>query len=133
LMTVLIGQVVGAVPAVVSGRPGAMSASVFTLLLVGVCVALVLTSSLPAFQHSARQVLLNHARRDITINLVVPLLRPNGMAHLEDSEVLDQVERADQETSFGFQLRTGLEWVPVLVSSRLLLLGSGGLVGQLFS
>jgi ABC-type multidrug transport system fused ATPase/permease subunit len=133
LMTVLIGQVVGAAPGVVSGRPGAMSSAMFTLLVVTVCVALVLTSSLPAFQQSARQVLLNHVRRDITINLVVPLLRPNGMAHLEDSAVLDQAERADQETSVGFQLRTGLEWVPVLVSSRLLLLGSAGLVGQLFS
>lgn len=133
LMTVLIGQVIGAVPEVLSGQQGAMSSAMFTLLLVGVCVALVLTSSLPAFQQSARQVLLNHVRRDITINLVVPLLRPNGMAHLEDSAVLDQAERADQETSVGFQLRTGLEWVPVLVSSRLLLLGSAGLVGQLFS
>ena len=133
LMTVLIGQAVGAVPDVVSGRSGAMSASMFTLLVVGVSVALIFTSSLPAFQQSARQVLLNHVRRDITINLVVPLLRPNGMAHLEDSVVLDQAERADLETSFGFQLRTGLESVPILVSSRLLLLGSAGLVGQLFS
>lgn len=134
LMTVLIGQVVGAVPKVLSGQQGAMSASLFTLLVVGVCVALVVTSSLPAFQQFARQVLLNHVRRDITLNLAGPLLRPNGMAHLEDPVVLDQAERADGERDQGsFQLRIGLESVPVLVSSRLLLLGSAGLVGQLFS
>jgi ABC-type multidrug transport system fused ATPase/permease subunit len=133
LMTVLVGQVVGAVPDVVSGRSGAMSASTFTLLVAGVCVALVFTSSLPAIQQSARQVLLNHVRRDVTTNLVGPLLRPNGMAHLEDPVVLDRAEQADHESSFGFQLNTGLESVPILVSSRLLLLGSVGLVGHLFS
>lgn len=127
--TVLIGQIVGAVPDVVAGRAGAA----FTLLVAGLFIALVLTSSLPAFQQCAQQVLLNHVRRDITVHLVVPLLRPDGMAHLEDPEILDQAERADQETSFGFQLRTGLESVPALISSRLLLFGSAGLVGRLFS
>jgi ABC-type multidrug transport system fused ATPase/permease subunit len=134
LLPVLIGQVVGAVPQVLSGQQGAMSGPAFTLLVVGVCVALVVMSSLPAFQDAAQHVLLNDVRRDITLNLVGPLLHPTGMAHLEDPVVLDQAERADGERDQGsFQLRIGLESVPTLVSSRLLLLGSAGVVGQLFS
>ncbi|MEQ7009675.1 ABC transporter ATP-binding protein [Actinopolymorpha sp. B17G11] len=133
-MTLLVGQVVGAVPSVVADRPGAMSLPVFAAWLTCLLLVFVVVSVLPAFRHPARQAMVNHVRRDVTVRLTDPLLGPSGMAHLEDPVVLDQAARASGDNDhFGFQVRTGLETLPDLVASRLLLLGSAGLVGLTFS
>ena len=133
-MTLLVGQVVGAVPSVVSGRSGGMSTVTFGMWLAGLLVVFVIVSALPAFRHPARLVMINQVRRDITIGVVDPLLSPSGVAHLEDPAVLDQVARArGGNANASFQVRDGLEGLPDLVASRLLLLGSAAVVGQLFS
>lgn len=131
LMTFLVGRVVGAVPGVVADRPDAMSTTAFGWLLAALLVVFVVSSTLPTFSEPAQIAMAAGVRRDVTVGITEPLLRPARMNHLEDKEIHDQQERAKGKS--GFQVSVGLESLPDLVSSRLTLIGSAVLVGQLFS
>ncbi|HEY8455959.1 MAG TPA: hypothetical protein VIL34_10210 [Actinopolymorphaceae bacterium] len=60
-----------------------------------------------------------------------PLLAPARITHLEDPEIQDQQQRAtgrdDYQVSFGMRV------LPSFIASRLTVLGSAVLVGQMFS
>lgn len=131
LLTMLVGQVVGAVPSVIADDPAAMAEGTFTVLLAATLVVFVLSSALPTFRQPAQVALHNAVRRDNTIGISEPLLRPTRIAHLEDTAVHDEQERAKGKS--GFQVTVGLESLPDLVTSRLRLIGSAALVGQMFS
>lgn len=128
--TVLVGRAVGAVPEVIAGGS---SVPGYVALVGALLVVFVATSVLPAFQQLTFTVMVNDVRREITVGVTEPLLRPVGVAHLEDSVIQDQANRARGRTWAGFQLRVGLESLPELVRSRLVLLGSAALVGLMFS
>ena len=131
LLTFLVGQVVGAVPGVVAGSPTALSLVAFWWLLAALLVTFVIQSTLPALDQVARWDMANQTARDIGVRITDPLLAPHGIRHLEDPQVQDEQERAKGKD--GYQLAFGLRIVPDLVSSRLTLLGSAFLVGQMFS
>jgi ABC-type transport system involved in cytochrome bd biosynthesis fused ATPase/permease subunit len=136
LLTFLVGQVVGAVPGVVAGSAAsadgqAMSLVAFGWLLAALLTTFVVQSTLPALDQVARWDMSNRTARDIGVRITDPLLAPHGIRHLEDPQIQDEQERAKGKE--GYQLQFGLRIVPDLVSSRLTLLGSAYLVGQMFS
>lgn len=132
-MTVLVGRAVGAVPGVLDNSPESGETSDFAILVAILLAVFVLTSTLPAIERLVFTIMVNDVRRDITVGVSEPLLRPVGIAHLEDPMIQDRANRARGRTWAGFQLRVGLESLPALVRSRVVLLGSAGLVGLMFS
>ncbi|GAB2642849.1 ABC transporter ATP-binding protein [Kribbella swartbergensis] len=130
-VTLLTGQVVGAVPGVIDDAPGAMSAGGFGWLLAALLVVFVLQSLTPAIHQVASQIMDAALVRAIGTDITEPLLRPRRVTHLEDTEVLDVQERAKGKS--GFHLAEGLGNLPWLVASRVTLIGSGVIVGVMFS
>jgi len=130
-VTLLTGQVVGAVPGVIDDAPGAMSMTGFSRLLGGLLTVFVLESLMPAIQRVASLIMDAALVREIGTGITEPLLSPRRVAHLEDSEVLDVQERAKGKG--GFHLAQGLANLPWLLASRVTLVGSGVIVGVMFS
>lgn len=131
LMTYLVGQVVGAVPAVIGNKPGAMSMSVFSVLLAALLLIFLIERLVPTIDQMIGLNLDNHIHRALAIAITEPVLRPRRVAHLEDPEIQDIQERAKGKA--GFQVGRGVRNVRWLLSSRLTLFGSAFLVGQMFS
>jgi ABC-type multidrug transport system fused ATPase/permease subunit len=130
-VTLLIGQVVGAVPGVIDDAPGAMSLGGFSWLLAALLIVFVVDSLMPAIQQVASLTMDAAIVREISTGITEPLLRPRGIAHLEDTEVLDVQERAKGKS--GFHLAEGLKNLPFLLASRITLAGSTVIVGVMFS
>jgi ABC-type multidrug transport system fused ATPase/permease subunit len=130
-VTLLTGQVVGAVPDVVNNAPGAMSLTGFGWLLAALLVVFVVDSLAPAIQRVASMTMDAAVTREIAVGITEPLLRPRRIAHLEDTEVLDVQERAKGKG--GFHLAQGLSNLPWLLASRVTLVGSAVIVGVMFS
>ncbi|MGH7754477.1 MAG: ABC transporter ATP-binding protein, partial [Gemmatimonadales bacterium] len=130
-VTLLTGQVVGAVPGVIDDAPGAMSIGGFGWLLVALLAVFVLDSLLPAIHQVATLIMDAALVREIGSGITAPLLRPRRVAHLEDTEVLDMQERAKGKG--GFHLAQGLGNLPWLLASRVTLFGSAVIVGVMFS
>ncbi|MFG1813673.1 ABC transporter ATP-binding protein [Kribbella sp. NPDC049174] len=130
-VTLLTGQVVGAVPGVIDDAPGAMSLGRFSWLLAALLTVFIAQSLTPAIHQVASQILNAALVRDIGTGITEPLLRPPRVAHLEDTEVLDMQERAKGKG--GFHLAEGLGNLPWLMASRVTLVGSAVIVGVMFS
>ena len=130
-VTLLTGQVVGAVPGVIDDAPGAMSLGRFSWLLAALLTVFILQSLTPAIHQVASQILNAALVREIGTGITEPLLRPQRVAHLEDTEVLDMQERAKGKG--GFHLAEGLGNLPWLMASRVTLVGSAVIVGVMFS
>ena len=130
-VTLLTGQVVGAVPGVIDAAPGAMSLGGFSWLLAALLVVFILQSLTPAAHQVASQIMDAALVREIGTDITAPLLRPRRVAHLEDTEVLDMQERAKGKG--GFHLAEGLGNLPWLMASRVTLVGSAVIVGVMFS
>jgi ABC-type multidrug transport system fused ATPase/permease subunit len=130
-VTLLTGQVVGAVPGVIDHAPGAMSVVGFGWLLAALLAVFVLQSLTPAIHQVASMIMDAALVREIGVGITEPLLRPRRVAHLEDTEVLDMQERAKGKS--GFHLAEGLGNLPWLFASRATLLGSAVIVGVMFS
>jgi len=130
-VTLLTGQVVGAVPGVIDEAPGAMSLGAFSWLLAALLVVFVLQSLTPAIHQVATMTMDAALVREIGTGITEPLLRPRTVAHLEDTEVLDVQERAKGKG--GFHLAQGLGNLPWLFASRVTLVGSAVIVGVMFS
>ncbi|WP_329000377.1 ABC transporter ATP-binding protein/permease [Kribbella sp. NBC_00709] len=130
-VTLLTGRVVGAVPGVIEGRPGAMPLGEFSWLLGGLLAVFVVESLTPAMQQVARLVMDAGLTRAIAGGITGPLLRPRRIQHLEDAEVLDVQERAKGKG--GFHLAQGLSELPWLLASRVTLVGSAVIVGTMFT
>ncbi|MET9271554.1 ABC transporter ATP-binding protein [Kribbella sp. NPDC003557] len=129
-VTLLTGQVVGAVPGVVEGRPDAMPLGEFSWLLGALLAVFVVDSLSPALQHVASLTMDAGLVRAIGARITEPLLRPRRIAHLEDAEVLDVQERAKGKG--GFHLAQGMSQMPWLLASRVTLIGSALIVGAMF-
>ncbi|HET6985779.1 MAG TPA: ABC transporter ATP-binding protein [Kribbella sp.] len=130
-VTLLTGQVVGAVPGVIDDAPGAMSLTTFSWLLGALLTVFVLESLTPAIHRVASLIMDAALVREIGTGITEPLLRPRQVAHLEDAEVLDVQERAKGKG--GFHLAQGLANLPWLLASRVTLVGSAVIVGVMFS
>jgi ABC-type multidrug transport system fused ATPase/permease subunit len=130
-VTLLTGQVVGAVPDVINDAPGAMSLTTFGWLLAALLVVFVVDSLTPAVQQVASLTMDAAVNREIGVGITEPLLRPRRIEHLEDTEVLDLQERAKGKG--GFHLAQGLSQFPHVLASRVTLLGSTVIVGVMFS
>jgi ABC-type multidrug transport system fused ATPase/permease subunit len=130
-VTLLTGQVVGAVPDVINDAPGAMSLTTFGWLLAALLVVFVVDSLTPAVQQVASLTMDAAVNREIGVGITEPLLRPRRVEHLEDTEVLDLQERAKGKG--GFHLAQGLSQFPHVLASRVTLLGSTVIVGVMFS
>jgi len=130
-VTLLTGQVVGAVPGVIDAAPGAMSLGGFSWLLAALLVVFIVQSLTPAIHQVASQIMDAALVREIGNGITEPLLRPRRVAHLEDTEVLDMQERAKGKG--GFHLAEGLGNLPWLMASRVTLIGSAVIVGVMFS
>ncbi|TCO20459.1 ATP-binding cassette subfamily B protein [Kribbella steppae] len=130
-VTLLTGQVVGAVPGVIDAAPGAMSLGTFSWLLGALLTVFIMQSLTPAIHQVASQILNAALVREIGTDITEPLLRPQRVAHLEDTEVLDMQERAKGKG--GFHLAEGLGNLPWLMASRVTLVGSAVIVGVMFS
>ncbi|MFF0267539.1 ABC transporter ATP-binding protein [Kribbella sp. NPDC004536] len=130
-VTLLTGRVVGAVPGVVNGGPGAMPFGEFSWLLAALLVVFVVDSLKPAAQQVASMVMDAGLVRAIGTGITEPLLKPRRIDHLEDSDVLDVQERAKGKG--GFHLAQGLSQLPWLLASRVTLVGSSLIVGAMFA
>ncbi len=130
-VTLLTGQVVGAVPGVIDHAPGAMSIVAFGWLLAALLIVFVLQSLTPAIHQVASMIMDAALVREIGVGITEPLLRPRRVSHLEDTEVLDMQERAKGKG--GFHLAEGLGNLPWLFASRATLVGSAVIVGLMFS
>jgi len=130
-VTLLTGQVVGAVPAVVQGSAGAMSLWAFGWLLAALLIVFVLESLAPAMHRVTAMLLEAVVVREIGIGITEPLLRPQRIEHLEDGEVLDVQERAKGKG--GFHLSQGMSQLPWLLAARITMIGSAVIVGLMFS
>ncbi|GAB3920212.1 ABC transporter ATP-binding protein [Kribbella albertanoniae] len=130
-VTLLTGQVIGAVPGVVAGSAGAMSLWAFGWLLAAMLFVFVLESLAPALRRVAATLLEAAVVREIGIGITEPLLRPQRIEHLEDGEVLDVQERAKGKG--GFHLSQGMSQLPWLLAARITMIGSAVIVGLMFS
>jgi ATP-binding cassette subfamily B protein len=130
-VTLLTGQVVGAVPGVIERAPGAMSVAGFGWLLAALLAVFILESLTPAIHQVASMIMDAALVRAIGVGITEPLLRPRRVDHLEDTEVLDMQERAKGKG--GFHLAEGLGNLPWLFASRATLVGSAVIVGVMFS
>ena len=130
-VTLLTGQVVGAVPDVIDDAPGAMSLTTFSWLLAALLLVFVVDSLAPAVQQVASLTMDAAVNREIGMGITEPLLRPRRVEHLEDTEVLDLQERAKGKG--GFHLAQGLSQFPYVLASRVTLIGSTVIVGVMFS
>ena len=130
-VTLLTGQVVGAVPGVIDDAPNAMSIAGFSWLLAALLVVFVVESLTPAIHQVASMIMDAALVREIGVGITEPLLRPRRVSHLEDTEVLDMQERAKGKG--GFHLAEGLGNLPWLFASRATLVGSAVIVGLMFS
>ncbi len=130
-VTLLTGQVVGAVPGVIDAAPGSMSLGEFGWLLGALLTVFIVQSLTPAIHQVASQIMHAALVREIGTDITEPLLRPHRVAHLEDTEVLDMQERAKGKG--GFHLAEGLGNLPWLMASRVTLVGSAVIVGVMFS
>ena len=126
LLNLLIGRVVGEMPAVLAGAP----LGSFLTLFVAFGIVFVLGGVLPDLQSASRQTLANAAARDLWPRLAEPWLAPRRIAHLDDPVVLDEQERA--RGSHGWAIGASLISVVGLVGSRLIMLSQAILVGVLF-
>ncbi|MFI5733596.1 ABC transporter ATP-binding protein [Kribbella sp. NPDC051587] len=130
-VTLLTGQVVGAVPKVVEGSAGAMSLWAFGWLLAALLVVFVLESLTPALHRVTAMVLEAAVVREIGVGITEPLLKPQRIEHLEDGEVLDVQERAKGKG--GFHLSQGMSQLPWVLAARITMIGSAVIVGLMFS
>ena len=130
-VTLLTGQVVGAVPGVLTAAPDAMPLARFAWLLAGLLGVFVVQSLTPAIHQVASMIMDAALVRDVGNAITEPLLRPHRVAHLEDTEVQDSQERAKGKA--GFQTVTGMQTLPWLIASRISLIGSAVIVGFMFS
>jgi ATP-binding cassette subfamily B protein len=130
-VTLLTGQVVGAVPDVINDAPGAMSLTTFSWLLAALLLVFVVDSLAPAVQQVASLTMDAAVNREIGVGITGPLVRPRRIEHLEDTEVLDLQERAKGKG--GFHLAQGLSQLPYVLASRVTLVGSTVIVGVMFS
>jgi ABC-type multidrug transport system fused ATPase/permease subunit len=130
-VTVLTGQVVGAVPGVIDDAPGAMPFTEFSWLLAALLAVFVIQSLTPAIHQVASMTMDAALVREIGTGISEPLLRPRRVDHLEDTAVLDVQERAKGKG--GFHLAQGLGNLPWLLASRVTLVGSAVIVGVMFS
>ena len=126
LLNLLIGRVVGEMPAVLDGAP----LGSFLTLFVAFGIVFVVGGVLPDLQSVSRQTLANAAAHDLWPRLAEPWLAPRRIAHLDDPVVLDEQERA--RGAHGWAIGASLMSVVGLVGSRLTLLGQAVLVGALF-
>ncbi|GAA1576012.1 ABC transporter ATP-binding protein [Kribbella hippodromi] len=130
-VTLLTGRVVGAVPGVIDGRPGAMALGAFGWLLGALLAVFVIDSLTPALQQLTSLTMDASLVRAIGTGITEPLLRPRRIQHLEDTEVLDVQERAKGKG--GFHLAHGMSQLPFLLASRITLIGSAIIVGAMFA
>ncbi|MGW1342755.1 ABC transporter ATP-binding protein [Kribbella sp. NPDC002412] len=130
-VTLLTGQVVGAVPGVIDGAPEQRPLGGFGWLLAALLAVFVVDSLTPSIHQVASQTMDAALVRAIGTGITEPLLRPGKVTHLEDTEVLDLQERAKGKG--GFHLAQGLGNLPWLLASRVTLIGSGVIVGVMFS
>lgn len=130
-VTLLTGQVVGAVPGVIDDAPGAMSVTRFSWLLGLLLTVFVLESLMPAMQRVTSLIMDAALVRAIGTGITEPLLSPRRVAHLEDADVLDVQERAKGKG--GFHLAQGMSNLPFLLASRITLIGSAVIVAIMFS
>jgi ABC-type multidrug transport system fused ATPase/permease subunit len=131
LLTYLVGQVVGAIPDIVSGSSAGLSMVAFGWLLAALLTVFVIETTLPAIRQVAEWSMANRVTRDIGIRVTDPILAPQRITHLEDPEIQDAQQRAKGKE--GYQVSFGLRVLPGLLGSRLTLLGSAVLVGRMFS
>jgi ATP-binding cassette subfamily B protein len=130
-VTLLTGQVVGAVPGVINGASDAMPIGQFGWLLAGLLLVFVVQGLTPAIQQVASMIMDAALVRDVGTGITRPLLEPRRIAHLEDIEVQNSQERAKGKA--GFQTVTGMQTLPWLIASRISLVGSAVIVGVMFS
>ncbi|MFI6677207.1 ABC transporter ATP-binding protein [Kribbella sp. NPDC050470] len=129
-VTLLTGQVVGAVPGVIDAGPEQPLGG-FGWMLAALLAVFVIDSLTPSIHQVASQTMDAALVRAIGTGITEPLLRPSRVTHLEDAEVLDLQERAKGKG--GFHLAQGLGNLPWLLASRVTLIGSGVIVGVMFS
>ncbi|MDX6283074.1 MAG: ATP-binding cassette, subfamily bacterial [Kribbellaceae bacterium] len=128
VLNLLIGRVVGALPGVLDGGP---VGGVFVALFVAFGIVFVLGGVLPEVLSTAQWMLAQSAAYDLWPRLASPLLAPRRIAHLDDSVVLDEVERA--RGGHGWAIEATLGRVIGLFSARVMLIGQTVLVGALFN
>lgn len=127
LLTTLIGQVVGALPAAV--RDGSYTS--FAVPFAALVVVFASNSVVPLLQEHFSRGLLFQSHRAVAGRVAEAVLRPVRSAHLEDPEVQDHIERARGTSSFNVEF--GLSNLYVAISMRLTALGLAAVVGVLFS
>jgi ABC-type multidrug transport system fused ATPase/permease subunit len=126
LLNLLVGRVVGEMPAVLDGAP----LGSFLALFVAFGVVFVVGGVLPDLQFVSQTTLANAAAHDLWPRLAEPLLQPRRIAHLDDPAVLDEQERA--RGARGWAIGASLRSVVSLVGARLTLIAQAILVGVLF-
>ncbi|MEV8372087.1 ABC transporter ATP-binding protein [Kribbella sp. NPDC056861] len=126
LLNLLIGRVVGEMPAVLDGAP----LGSFLALFVTFGIVFVIGGLLPDLQVVSEWTLANATAHDLWPRLARPMLEPRRIAHLDDPAVLDEHERA--RGAHGWAIGASLVHVVGLISARLNLIAQGILVGVLF-
>ncbi|WBQ02510.1 ATP-binding cassette domain-containing protein [Kribbella sp. CA-293567] len=126
LLNLLIGRVVGEMPAVLDGAP----LGSFLALFIIFGVVFVIGGLLPDLQDVSEWTLANATAHDLWPRLTRPMLEPRRIAHLDDPAVLDEQERA--RGAHGWAIGASLVHALALVSARLNLIAQAVLVGVLF-
>lgn len=126
LVTFLVGQVVGAADLIATG--GDLHG--FGWLVGFLVLAFLAMSILPVCREVAAVGVEVRLERAVAAQTLLPLLTPNGTAHLEDSEVQDTYAQASEVDLVTLSRGPGM--AASAVGSRLQLSGSAILVGALF-
>jgi ABC-type multidrug transport system fused ATPase/permease subunit len=127
LLTTLIGQVVGTLPAAVRGG----SYTSFALLFGALVAVFMISSVVPLVIENLNRGLIFESHRGVANRVAAAVLRPVRSTHLEDPEVQNQVERARGTSAFSVEF--GLSNLHVAISARLTMLGLTAVIGALFS
>jgi ABC-type multidrug transport system fused ATPase/permease subunit len=127
LLTTLIGQVVGAVPAAVRGG----SYTSFALLFGALVAVFPISSVVPLLHEPVILGLIFQSHRAVARRVATAVLQPVRSAHLDDPEVQNHIERARGTNTFNVEF--GLSNLYHAISARLTAIGLATVVGVLFS
>lgn len=131
VVTVLVGQVVGATPAFVAGGPDALSLTAFSLLVAALVLVFTVDGVLTVVSSMATTRLMYDSDVAIHRAISATMTASSRIGHLESPAVADESRRARGIGNRAIWI--GLAPLAELVRSRLMAVGSATVVGALFS
>lgn len=126
-LTILLGEIVATIPAMMNGE----DLGHFVWLITFLILVFALEGLQPALLDMASRRTIYDVEPMVHQQIIGPLLEERGIRHLEDPAVQDCINQARGIGSFG--VRTGIEVLGTFIFARATALGAAVIVGLWFS